>query len=671
MMHARLPVASYLPSLLIAIFYAVISVSLVADTHFWILLLCLCACVVRLFLYLGWYNHAPGKRTVNLLALLASVTLITTSENMDVLHIMVNLLLLACSLKLILLHRRRDFYQLVISGVFIVACGFIFYQSLAWSLFYISVFALLIMVLISAHTPAMKLSQQCKRALILVLQALPIAVLLFVFLPKVPPFWKMPEGHSGETGLSEYMTPGDIAGLTKSEKLAFTASFTGVVPAPQQRYWRAIVLEDFDGNSWFVSDTRRYASAQLQHMGKQFDPKVRGKPFRYEVISEPTQQRWLYALDTAIPASEAGRRDIQQGWNYQLTANQPLFSRFAYKVESFPDTKRDQGIASLDKQLNLHVPTQTNPQTQLWAKKLRARYSDNHAYADAIMMYFRENGFEYTLAPSAMLYDPVDSFLFNYKAGFCAHFASAMAYALRLAGIPARVVSGYQGGKQINDTTINVYQYDAHAWVEAWLDDSGWQTFDPTTQVAPSRITAGFEEAARFSGELTGEHPFTGLGHLEAFAFFRNLSAQMDFLWGKWFLGFNSEKQNAFFTQLLGELSPWKLSLLGVAIVLTILSALALYFLPNWRRKNYPLHYKLYMAATAQLYRQCHIERQKKSPGELLRTLEIQLSPIALTPFRVITAYFEYCEYGGPPVSAAEAKAASREFSKALKQHSR
>lgn len=150
---------------------------------------------------------------------------------------------------------------------------------------------------------------------------------------------------------------------------------------------------------------------------------------------------------------------------------------------------------------------QTNTQTQLWAKDLRARYPDNEAYAYAIMNFFKENKFEYTLAPSAMPYNPINNFLFTHKAGFCAHYASAMAYAFRLAGIPARVVSSYQGGKQINDTTIDVYQYDAHAWVEAWLDDTGWQTFDPTTQVAPSRICGGFEEAARFSGELMGSTP--------------------------------------------------------------------------------------------------------------------------------------------------------------------
>ena len=671
MMHARLPVARYLPGFLIAIFYAVISASLVADTHFWILLLCFCACVVRFFLYLGWYNHAPGKRTINLLALLASVALITTSDDMDILHIMVNLLLLACSLKLMLLNRRRDFYQVIISGVFLIACGFIFYQSLVRSLFYMVLFGFLIVVLVSAHTPALRLFQQCKQASVLFLQAIPIAVLLFVFMPKIPPFWKMPEGKSTETGLAEQITPGDIANLTKSEKLAFTASFNGPIPAPQQRYWRAIVLEDFDGESWSVSETRRYATAQLQQMGRQFDPKVKGEPFRYEVISEPTQQRWLYALDTAIPASEASNRNIIQGWNYQLVASEPLFSRFSYAVNSYPDTPRDQGIVSIDNRVNLQAPIQTNTQTQQWVKKLRARYSDNEAFANAIMNFFKENEFEYTLAPPVMPYNPIDNFLFTHKAGFCAHYASAMAYALRIAGIPARVVSGYQGGKQINDTTINVYQYDAHAWVEAWLDDGGWRTYDPTTQVAPSRISAGFEEAARFSGELVGEHPFTGIGHLEAFAFLRNLSAQMDFLWGKWFLGFNSEKQNAFFSKLLGDLSPWKLSLLGIVIVLVILSALAFYFLPDWRRKSFPTHYKLYLTATGQLYRECHIERQNKSPGELLRTLENQLPPIALDPFRVITAYFEYCEYGGPPVSAAEAKAASKAFGKALKQRMR
>ena len=103
--------------------------------------------------------------------------------------------------------------------------------------------------------------------------------------------------------------------------------------------------------------------------------------------------------------------------------------------------------------------------------------------------------FVYTLAPDILDRDPVDGFLFNTRRGFCEHFAGAFALLMRAAGIPSRVVTGYQGG-EMNPTGeyMIVRQSDAHAWAEALLDGK-WERVDPTAAVAPSRIERGIGAA--------------------------------------------------------------------------------------------------------------------------------------------------------------------------------
>ncbi|MBU2978889.1 DUF3488 and transglutaminase-like domain-containing protein [Alteromonas sp. C1M14] len=648
MMMENIPVKGYLPTILIALFYGVIALSMGSNVHFWVLLLCGCVLFVRLSLYFGHNKHTPKKRTVNLLAVLSAIALLTTSGDLGLLPIMINLLILACSLKLMLIAYRRDFYQLIICATFLVACGFILYQSLFRSVFYALALIFLFYILLSAHAPYARAKIRQKRLAILLIQALPVAVLLFVFLPRLPPLWKMPEGKQTETGLSETMTPGDIAKLTKSDKLAFTATFDQRPPAPQNRYWRAFSLESFDGKTWTVSDTRHFARRQLQQINRVFTPRTQGVAIDYEIILEPTQKQWLVGLDTATPSDSSYSQNLWQGWDYQLSTRKPVFSRYAYALTSYPNTIRNQGIGSLDSQVNLQVPEQGNEETVDWVAALRQQHPNNQGFAKALMAYFKHNDFEYTLTPPPMTTDPVDSFLFTYKAGFCAHYASAMAYAFRLAGIPARIVSGYQGGTALNDNTLSIYQYDAHAWVEAWIDENGWQQFDPTTMVAPSRVNGGFEHAARYSGELIGEHPFNGLSHQGIFAYFSALGAKMDYMWSRWFLGFNEERQTDIFKHILGKLSPLRIALLGSSIILLIIGLLTLYFMPRRQRAPLAEHQRNYLTAVQLIEKFTGIRREDKSARRYFATVKGTLPDPVRRRFLTITEYFEHQEYDAP-----------------------
>ena len=102
-----------------------------------------------------------------------------------------------------------------------------------------------------------------------------------------------------------------------------------------------------------------------------------------------------------------------------------------------------------------------------------------------------------------LAYDSVDEFLFDTKRGFCGHYASAFATLMRAAGIPARVVTGYQGGtfNRFADYWI-LRQSDAHAWTEVWIEGRGWLRMDPTSVIAPSRVERGLNDAVSADGQL-------------------------------------------------------------------------------------------------------------------------------------------------------------------------
>jgi hypothetical protein len=108
------------------------------------------------------------------------------------------------------------------------------------------------------------------------------------------------------------------------------------------------------------------------------------------------------------------------------------------------------------------------------------------------LQFFSVNGFVYTLKPAIPSGDAIDDFLFRTRKGYCEHFASAFAFLMRAAGIPARIVGGYLGGERNPfGNYLIVRQSDAHVWVEVWLPKTGWTRVDPTSTVAPQRIVQG------------------------------------------------------------------------------------------------------------------------------------------------------------------------------------
>jgi transglutaminase-like putative cysteine protease len=580
-----------------------VSFSLFSSVLTWVLLLVVCGAVIRGAIYCNYYKHLPSIRTLNLLALLSILGLIYSALSAGLLFAMVNLLILACALKLMKMRSQKDVYQLVISLFFLIGCGFIFNQSIGFSLFYALMCLALLLSLACYHAPSVTIQKQVKTILILSLQALPIGILIFLVLPQLPPLWHTPKANGAETGLSEKMTPGDIANLSQSSDLAFRATFEDTPPLARQRYWRAIVMEDFDGKTWKVHNYRQKVRKFRLETKQQFDPKLTGSFFNYEVIAEPTYQPWLYALNIAVPADTQSSRNIMQTSDFLLFNRQPVVSKYQYAVRSYPEAMASQSLTIADKRLNLTLPEKGNKRTQEWISNLRAQFQDNDAFVQAVLRFFVDHPFVYTLRPELMLIDPVDRFLFDNQAGFCSHYAGALAYALRLGGIPARIVTGYQGGELVENAGespyLSIYQYDAHAWVETWSDKTGWLRIDPTALVSPDRIDFGLRQAMQEEGSFLADSPFA-LARLTNIAWLNNVRlylADIDYNWSRWVLGFNSERQRDLFKSILGKLTPERLSILGGSIVLIIALLLSLFFLPHWLQNRVGTTQRLYLRA--------------------------------------------------------------------------
>lgn len=574
--------------MLLTLVLVLVSVSLFETVLSWILLLLACATTIRVAIYFNFHKHLPTIRTLNLLAALSALGLIYSGLSLDMLIAMVNLLILACTLKLMQVRSQKDIYQLVISLFFLVGCGFIFNQSIGHSIFYSGLSLTLLLSLACHHAPRLKLKAQIRTISILSLQALPIGLLLFLVLPQLPPLWQTPKSKSMETGLAEQLTPGDIANLSQSSELAFRATFEASAPSMADRYWRAIVMEDFDGKTWKIHDHRKQIRRKNQLFGLELSPVLFGSYIDYEVITEPTQQNWLYALDVATPLGIKSNGEIFQSGDFQLISQQKIVSQYQYQVRSYPNAMPKQLLSGHDKPLNLSLPQGTNPLTRKWVKGLQSQYPKQEDFAQAVLSHFTKNPFIYTLRPEVMYTDPIDQFLFDKQAGFCSHYASALAFSLRLGGVPARVVAGYQGGELIQEKNsaayLSIYQYDAHAWVEAWRENIGWQRIDPTALVSPDRINFGLRQAMLEEGSFLADSPFA-LARLIDIAWLNNIRlflADVDYNWSRWVLGFNSQSQQDLFKSILGKLTPDRLSLLGLGICLVIGLLLALFFIPHW-----------------------------------------------------------------------------------------
>jgi transglutaminase-like putative cysteine protease len=313
------------------------------------------------------------------------------------------------------------------------------------------------------------------------LYAVPLALVLFVFFPRIPgAFWSLPRSGDAETGLSDTMSPGSISELTSSYEIAFRVKFDEAPPPPQQRYWRGPVLHEFDGYTWRRRPDTRYLPQQLEYGGP---------AYHYRVTLEPSEQRWWFSLDTVDQSPDP---NVFFSYDYELVARSPVNDTTSYRAISHTVTRSTQPLSKLARDVETQWPKGRNPRSLQLARDMRSRVSSDRQFVNAVLQFLHTGGFVYSLTPPLLNYDSVDDFLFNTRSGFCGHYASAFVTLMRGGGVPARVVTGYLGGEwnPIGQYFV-VRQSDAHSWAEVWLDGQGWTRVDPTAEVEPDRLTRG------------------------------------------------------------------------------------------------------------------------------------------------------------------------------------
>ena len=396
------------------------------------------------------------------------------------------LLALMAALKLLETRALRDYVLLVLLAYFLLLAAILHDQSL-WLLPYYALSAWLSTTALCAVTST-GASLPWRRALgmsgRMLAFSLPLAVMLFLLFPRVPgPFWALPSSARSVSGLADEMTPGDVSELTLSDAPAFRVRFRGAVPPPIERYWRGPVLHDFDGATW--------RSARTQFLPTQ-PPGFSGPAYAYRVLLEPNNRRWLFALD--LPARWSGDQTAFQAYDYQLLLANPVTQPLSYELTSYTRQRSTSPLPLSVRRVETRLPAGRNPRTRALAAELRGTHPDDRDYVRAVLDLFVRQGFVYTLTPPRLNRDSVDDFLFHTRSGFCEHYASAFTTLMRAAGIPARVVTGYQGGVY---NRVGGYWYigqaDAHAWSEVWLEGSGWQRVDPTAVVAPEQLERSAE----------------------------------------------------------------------------------------------------------------------------------------------------------------------------------
>ena len=472
------------------------------------------------------------------LTMLAALGILFTYKGFFGRDASVALLSLMLALKIMESNTQRDFILLILAGYFLSITGFLFTQSMLLAGYMLVPITLLSATLLSISYPQGELPWQfqLKYVLKLLAQSVPFMLVLFVLFPRIPgPLWGIPQdSYNAMSGLGDSMQPGNISDLTLSAKVAFRAEFKDNIPPQSQLYWRGPVLWHYDGTSWVMRSQN--PSVVPETVTNKSDL------VRYSITLEPHNRKWLLLLDT--PQERPADAIITS--DKQVLAKEPVRIRTRYDVSSHLSYTLAETLTPRDRELALQLNDDANPKSFALAKQW-STLAPEQIVANALNL-FKNEAFIYTLSPPLLGDDPMDDFLFNTRKGFCEHYASSFVFLMRAAGVPARVVTGYQGGElnPIGQYLI-VRQSDAHAWAEVWLQGRGWVRIDPTAAVSPSRIESGMENVMPEALPLMSRKEYPLL---------KNLYLNWDALnngWNQYVLGYNNQRQLDLMQKITGS----------------------------------------------------------------------------------------------------------------------
>lgn len=545
----------------------------------------------------------------------------------------VTLIVVMLALKTLELRAKRDAFVVFFLSFFTMLTNFFYSQSLLTAAAMLIALLGLLTALVNAHMPVGKppLAQAAKTAGGMALLGAPIMVLLFMLFPRIAPLWGMPgDAMSGRSGLSATMQVGNIARLALDDSIAMRVRFEGAVPPQPELYFRGPVLSTFNGREW-----RALRSGFPARMQPPANVQVQGAPVNYQVTLQPNNLPWLLTLDATPSKPALSGFDATMTSELQWRTDRPIADLVRYTAQSYPDFQHGPLSPMAALQDYLELPAGFNPRTLQLAAELRRHVprdgkADNAQLVSAVLARLRAGGYSYTLDPGVYGRDSADEFWFDRREGFCEHIASSFVILMRALNVPARIVTGYQGGeKNALDDFLVVRQRDAHAWTEVWLAGRGWVRVDPTAAVAPGRVgtlqrllTPRGAIASALLGNVSPE-------------FALNLRAFWDAVnnsWNQRVLNYTQGKQLNLLKQLGFEAPSWEdlLSLLiGIVVGTSLLGALW----TLWERSRQDPWLRLLATAATRLQK-AGVKLTPRSPPrtmaeQLMKTFD-PVNPMAL-----------------------------------------
>ncbi|HEY8888357.1 MAG TPA: DUF3488 and DUF4129 domain-containing transglutaminase family protein [Gallionella sp.] len=521
-----------------------------------------------LLLWRAWLTYSgkplPKRWLLMLITVAGTGGIVLTFHTLFGREAGVTLLMMLATLKLMELRDARDAMVLIYLACFIIITNFFYSQSIPTALYLLATMMVIVTTWVHLQAQGIALKPRLRIAAVLLLQALPLTLILFILFPRVQgPLWGLPQDAYASTGLDDRMSPGSLSRLSLSEAVAFRVVYNDKPPRRDQMYWRGPVLWNFDGRTWTPGRTAYSVAPKFTELGQ---------PIDYVVTLEPHNKHWLFALD--VPDKLSVTATLTD--DFQLLRKDPVNARLRYAARS--NLVYHANLQESERQLKraLQLPGQFDPRARQLAAEWRAASKDNADIVRTALSYFNKQGFVYTLEAPPLGVNSIDDFLFSTKQGFCEHYASAFVFLMRAANVPARVVTGYLGG-EYNDAG-NYYivrQSDSHAWAEVWLAGQGWVRVDPTGAIAPDRVERGLSAALSDNAAL----PFMERNPPQ---WMRDLRFNLDALanqWNQWVLGYDSERQFAFLTRLGMESITWQKMALNMSAGLGLVIALFALFM--------------------------------------------------------------------------------------------
>jgi transglutaminase-like putative cysteine protease len=607
------------------------------------------ACMA-LLAWRGWItfrgNRMPPRWILVPAAVLAVAGVYATYKTFLGREAGVMMLVLLLAFKLLEMRAKRDLFVVSFLSFFLMLTNFFYSQTIGTAVMMVAAVVMMLTAQLSFQYTgvAPTLKRRLVSGTLIVALAVPLTLVIFILFPRVQgPLWSLPgDAQAGSSGLSDSMTPGSIYNLAQSGEIAFRAKFIDPVPPNSALYWRGPVLGNYDGRTWTRMPQTNFSRPVVV--------RPRAAPVHYQVTMEPNGRHWLFALELPQAAPQLTGNSSRITSDLQILTRYPISQRVRYDAASYVDFDLQPNESPDVLRAWLKLPPGYNPNTLAFAARLRTRYGSNIEMVNAVLRFFREEKFSYTLEPPPLGQHSVDDFLFSTRAGFCEHYASAFVVLMRALGIPARVVTGYQGGEMnAVDGFMTVRQSDAHAWAEVWIENRGWIRIDPTAAVAPDRIQKN----------LTSAIPSTVLGGLVTLdgsqnswgSKLRGLRQNWDAVtnaWNQWVLDYTPDRQRNFIRSIGFDNADWgTLTALMFGIGATVMAIIAVPLIRN-RQKINPVD-KIYLALCRQMARHGYARAIHEGPrayGARLTAASSSLAPdkqIAVTRFLEL---YEAVRYG-------------------------